>query len=75
MKTDLHLSSKHRNRSGFATMFFIILLGIMMILVSSNVRNIERVRRTEKLIEQKQIERLNAQTNAIVAASQPAEIK
>ena len=48
----------------------------MMVLVATNVRTIVHLRAEEKLIEQKQVERLNAsQTNAVVAAESPAKTK
>jgi len=65
-----HFESRH-HESGMATMLFIMLLAIMLVLVTSNVRTIAHLHLTEKLIEQKQIQRLNAtQTNTVHAAEQ-----
>lgn len=60
---------RHRER-GMATVLFIALLAIMAVLVVSNARPVMQLRVTEKMIEQKQIERLNAsQTNAAPAVA------
>jgi hypothetical protein len=58
---------------GMATFIFIVLLAIMVILITSNVRTIMHLRAEERLIEQKQIQRLNpAQTNIVAVAQLPA---
>jgi hypothetical protein len=69
MKTHFKHSKPRRRESGMATMLFVVLMGLMMVLVASNVRTIRNLHLTEKLIEQKQIQRLNAsQTNAVAVA-------
>ena len=71
MKIYFNHYESRRREGGMATMLFVVLMGLMMILVASNVRTIRHLHLTEKLVEQKQIQRLNAsQTNA-VAVAQP----
>ncbi|HVU07257.1 MAG TPA: hypothetical protein VHG89_01795 [Verrucomicrobiae bacterium] len=53
-----------KNESGLATVVFIALLAIMMILVTAETRALIQLRQENKLLEQQQIKRLNA----IVAA-------
>jgi hypothetical protein len=62
----------NNSQSGMATVLFIVLLAIMMILVATNVRTLVHLRAEENQIEKKQIERLNlSQTNnAAVSISQ-----
>ena len=69
-----HINSRRRER-GLATFFYIALLGIMVILAAANVRMVLQVGDEEKLIEQKQIQRLNAQTNVMSAVELPAEVE
>jgi len=55
-----------RSEDGSATVLFIALLAIMLLLVTANVRTLVQLRLEEKLVEQKQVQRLNpAQTNAV----------
>jgi len=71
MKIDSKHFSSRRRESGLATLIFIVLLGLMLILAMSNVRTLVHLRAEENLMEQKQIQRLNlTQTNA-VAVVQP----
>ena len=71
MKIQIHRFAP-RHQSGMATLIFMALLGIMMILVAANVTMLVHLHSTEKLIEQKQIQRLNtSQTNAVTTAKQP----
>jgi hypothetical protein len=64
--------SAQRNESGMATVLFIALLAIMMLLVTSESRSLIRLHREVKWVEQQQIQRLNGlQTNAVVTAPQP----
>jgi hypothetical protein len=59
-----------RNESGMATVVFIILLAIMMILVTAESRALLHLRREVKLVEQQQLKRLNgSQTNTVVATT------
>ena len=56
-----------RSEGGSATVVFIALLSIMVILVMVNGKALFRLHREVKLIEQQQIQRLNmSQTNAVV---------
>ena len=55
-----------------ATVLFIALLAIMMVLVMVESQALIRLRREVKLMEQHQIKRLNGpQTNAVPAATIP----
>ncbi|HEY5233819.1 MAG TPA: hypothetical protein VIK35_09835 [Verrucomicrobiae bacterium] len=55
-----------RDESGMATLIFIMLLAIMMILVMTESSALFRLHREVKLLEQQQIKRLDAtQTNSI----------
>ena len=59
-----------RNDDGMATMIFIILLAIMMILVTAESRALYQLHRDVKFIEQQQIKRLNgSSTNAVIATT------
>jgi hypothetical protein len=59
-----------RNECGMATFLFIALLAIMMILVTAESRALFHLHREVKLLEQKQIKRLDlSQTNALSAVS------
>ena len=62
-----------RHEGGLATMIFIILLAIMMILVMAESRALFHLHRETKFLEQQQIKRLNGSpTNAAPArATQP----
>ncbi len=63
---------QHRD-SGMATLVFITLLAIMMILVMAELRCIVHLRREIKFMEQQQIKRLNRQpAPAPPAGSAPA---
>lgn len=54
------------SRRGMATVLFIALLAIMMILVTAESRALIQLHREVKLLEQKQLKRLNAPaTNAV----------
>lgn len=66
-----HINSRRRER-GLATFFYIALLGIMVILAAANVRMVLQVGDEEKLTEQKQFQRLNAQTNAVATVESSA---
>jgi len=67
-----HFKSRRRQDGVVATLVFMALLGIMMILIAANVRMLVHLQSTEKLIEQKQVQRLNAsQTNAVSVITQP----
>ncbi|HVU26371.1 MAG TPA: hypothetical protein VHG71_01380 [Verrucomicrobiae bacterium] len=49
-----------KNEAGLATVVFIALLAIMMILVTAETRALVQLRQENKLLEQQQIKRLNA---------------
>lgn len=61
--------SVRNNERGMATVIFIALLAIMLILVTAESRALIQLRREVKLLQQQQIKRLNlSQTNSAVAA-------
>jgi hypothetical protein len=70
----MKIQREHFNRQderGMATLVFIALLAIMMILVTAESRLLFSLHREVKLLEQQQIKRLdNLQTNS-VAVTQP----
>jgi hypothetical protein len=56
-------------RSGMATILFIALLAIMVVLVTANLHALTRLHREVKWLEQQQIKRLDAsQTNVVARA-------
>jgi hypothetical protein len=60
-----------RSERGMATVIFIALLAIMLILVTAESRALIQLRREVKLLQQQQIKRLNlSQTNSM-AVIQP----
>ena len=60
----------HAGERGFATVIFIMLLSIMLILVTAESGALFHLHREVKFLEQQQIKRLNlSQTNAPSAAS------
>ena len=60
----------HAGERGFATIIFIALLSIMLILVTAESGALFHLHREVKLLEQQQIKRLNlSQTNATSVAS------
>ncbi|HZF00539.1 MAG TPA: hypothetical protein VE344_01445 [Methylomirabilota bacterium] len=64
------------NRQGMATVVFIALLAIMMILVTAESRALFHLHREVKFLEQQQIKRLDAsQTNTIAGSSMKIESK
>jgi hypothetical protein len=63
-----------RNEGGMATVIFIALLAIMMILVMVESRALIRLHQEVKLLERQQLKRLNAsQTNAVVTTTLQAK--
>ena len=52
----------HRREHGMASLIFISLLAIMMILVMAELRCVVHLKREVKLLEQQQIKRLNLAT-------------
>ena len=57
---------------GMATVVFIALLAIMMILVTAESRALFHLHQEVKLLEQQQIKRLNVVTSHSVAITNPA---
>jgi hypothetical protein len=73
MKVKIYLKSgpaaAKRGEGGMATVIFIALLAIMMILIMVESSSLIRLRREVKLLEQQQIKRLNGpQTNIVASA-------
>jgi hypothetical protein len=65
--------ASRRSEDGMATLIFIALLAIMMVLVMAESTALFHLNREMKLLEQRQIKRLNlSQTNATSVVS-PAE--
>ncbi|HXF09645.1 MAG TPA: hypothetical protein VN625_02595 [Desulfuromonadaceae bacterium] len=62
---------RRTEEQGSVTILFIALLTIMLMLVTANVRTLVQLRTEEKLVEQKQVQRLNATQAAAVPARQP----
>jgi hypothetical protein len=63
----MKIKSKNSER-GFATIIFIVLLAIMVLLVTAETRALIRLHREVKLLEQQQIKRLNGpQTNSVTS--------
>jgi len=61
-----------RSEDGMATLIFIVLLAIMMILVTAESDALFHLHREVKFLEQQQIKRLDAsQTNSIGSAELP----
>jgi len=62
--------SNQKPESGLATIVFIALLAIMMVLVTAESQALFHLHREVKLLEQQQIKRLNGpQTNAVRSAT------
>ena len=65
-----HFARKHTSQDGMATIVFIALLAIMMILVTAESRALLQLRREVQFLERQQIKRLNAPaTNAVTTAT------
>jgi hypothetical protein len=61
------------NEGGSATIIFITLLAIMVILVAANSKSLFLLDREVKLLEQQQVKRLNdSQTNSVAVVESPA---
>jgi hypothetical protein len=66
------LGAPKRSEGGFATLIFIVLLAIMLILVTAESSALFHLHREVKFLEQQQIKRLDAsQTNSIGGAGLP----
>lgn len=67
-------SASRGNESGMATIVFIALLAIMMILVMAESRALFQLRHEVKFIQQQQIKRLNGQpTNTVAQVTAPSQ--
>jgi len=72
MKTSRFNPSRHHRQSGSAVLIFITLLAIMLMLITANSSALLHLHRELKLLDQRQVERLNAsQTNTITTAISP----
>lgn len=59
---------------GMATLLFVALLAIMMILITAETRSLLHLHREVRFLEQQQIKRLNGpQTNVNAVAASPAK--
>lgn len=68
------LGAPKRGEDGMATIIFIALLAIMMILVTAETRSLIHLRREVKFLEQQQIKRLNGSpTNMVPVTALPAK--
>jgi len=74
-KTGHGPAMRKRNEDGMATLVFITLLAIMMILVMAEARALFHLHREVKFLEQRQIKRLNTiSTNSVTAAQSSASV-
>jgi hypothetical protein len=65
---------RYRRQDGSVVFIFVALLAIMMILVAANGNALSNLHKETKLLEHRQIERLNdSQTNAITVVELPAK--
>jgi len=72
MRTSRFNPSRHRRQNGSAVLIFITLLAIMMMLITANSSALLHLHRELKLLDRRQVERLNAsQTNATTTAIAP----
>jgi hypothetical protein len=72
MKVSRFNLSQHHRQSGSAVVIFITLLAIMLMLITANSSTLLHLHRELKLLDQRQVERLNAsQTNTTTAAISP----
>jgi hypothetical protein len=72
MKTSRFKSSRHSRQSGSAVLIFITLLAIMLMLITANSSALLHLHRELKLLDRRQVERLNAsQTNTTTTAISP----
>jgi hypothetical protein len=72
MKVSRFNLSQHHRQSGSAVLIFITLLAIMLMLITANSSALLHLHRELKLLDQRQVERLNtSQTNATDRATLP----
>jgi hypothetical protein len=60
-----------RNEGGMATIVFIVLVTIMVILMTANIRALIHLHRETRLLERQQIKRLAAPTTNSVSSFNP----
>jgi hypothetical protein len=63
----MKIQRQHFGEQGMATVVFIALLAIMMILITAESRALFHLHREVKLLEQQQIKRLNAPATNLVS--------
>ena len=74
MKIPHSIFAPRRRQNGSAVLVCIALLAIMVILVTANSKALFNLHREIKLLEKRQVERLNAsQTNTMAAVESPAK--
>ena len=74
MKISQSIVSRRHRQSGSAVVIFITLLAIMLMLITANSSTLLHLHRELKLLDQRQVERLNAsQTNATTTAISPVQ--
>ena len=74
MKIPAAIFSRPHRQSGSAVLIFITLLAIMLMLITANSSAMLHLHRELKLLDQRQIKRLDAsQTNAITTAISPEQ--
>ena len=74
MKIPRFNRSRPHRQSGSAVLLFITLLAIMLVLITANSSALLHLHRELKLLDQRQIKRLNAsQTNATTTAISPGQ--
>jgi hypothetical protein len=74
MKISPSIYSRPHRQSGSTVLIFITLLAIMLMLVTANDSALLHLHRELKLLDQRQIKRLNAsQTNATTTAISPGQ--
>ena len=74
MKIPRFNRSRPHRQSGSAVLLFITLLAIMLMLITANGSALLHLHRELKLLDQRQIKRLNAsQTNATTTAISPVQ--
>jgi len=72
MKTTLTDFPQHHRQNGSTVLVLITLLAIMVMLATANSKALFHLHREIKLLESRQVDRLNAsQTNTVTAAQAP----
>ncbi len=73
MKISQPNPTRRRHQGGSAVLIFITLLAIMLLLLTANSSTLLHLHRELKLLDQRQVERLNAaRTNTTTTAISPA---